>query len=192
MNVSPVALARLLALCHRRWALAVLAALAGRPGVRFVELQRRLGVSGGPLRECLDGLLAAGHLATVGGHGHPLRPEYELGPRRAELAAAAAALVTAVPRSARTLVSRKWTLPILVVLDEGELRFAELAARLPGASPRALALALRALATAGLIRRRVGAEHPPTVRYGLSATGRRLAPALAELLAALAALPGRQ
>lgn len=192
MSTSSAALAGLLGLCHRRWALALMAALAGRPGARFVELQQALGVSARPLRESLDALLAAGHLERVAGHGHPLRPEYQLGPRRAPLAAAAAALLAAAPRAARESIARKWSLPVLAALAAGDLRFAELAAHLPGASPRALALALRALAAAGLISRRVGVEHPPAVRYGLAAGGRRLAPALGALLAALADLgPGQ-
>ncbi len=186
MPTSPVAIAGLLALSHRRWALDLLAALAGRDGARFVELQQALGVSARPLRESLDALLAAGHVAAVAGHGHPLRPEYQLGPRRSGLAGAAAALVAATPPAARELIARKWTLPILAVLDDGELRYAELAGRLPGASPRALALALRALASARLISRQVGVEHPPAVRYGVAGAGRRLMPALRALLAALA------
>lgn len=188
MGNRETALQALIALCHRRWGLSILAALAGCDGARFVELQQQLGASAQPLREGLDALLAVGHLEPVPGYGHPLRPEYRLAPRRAALAAAATAL-TAAPAGARAQFARKWSLPLLAVLASGEQRYAEIATRLPEASPRALALALRGLEGAGLIARHVGKERPPAVRYGLTAAGRRLLPALEALLSALKALP---
>lgn len=187
MGNRDAALQALIALCHRRWGLFILAALAEREGARFVELQQQLGASGQPLREGLDALVTAGHLAPVTGYGHPLRPEYRLGSRRAGLAAAAANLIAA-PAGARAQFARKWSLPILAVLASSEQRYTEIATRLPDASPRALALALRALESAGLIARRVGTERPPAVRYALTTGGRRLLPALDALLTALAAL----
>jgi len=187
MASRELALRALIALCHRRWGLLILAALAGREGARFVELQEQLGASAQPLREGLDALLAAGHLEPVSGYGHPLRPEYRLAPRRAALATAASALAAA-PAGARAQFARKWSLPLLAVLASGEQRYTEIASRLPEASPRALALALQGLESAGLIARRVGKERPPAVRYGLAAGGRRLLPALESLLAALRAL----
>jgi DNA-binding HxlR family transcriptional regulator len=53
----------LAALFHHRWAAPALALLSERGGVRFVELQRRLEVSGESLRRALDGLIELGYVA---------------------------------------------------------------------------------------------------------------------------------
>jgi DNA-binding HxlR family transcriptional regulator len=63
---------------------------------------------------------------------------------------------------------KKWSLPVLAALAEPR-RFSELRTALPAASPRALALALKDLAGAGLVRRTVTAEYPPQVRYRATA-----------------------
>lgn len=53
-------------------------------------------------------------------------------------------------------------------------------------SPRALTLALKALADAGMVERTVLASYPPRTVYGLADRARRLTPAL-ERIAAVAA-----
>src|SRR5215213_11761735 len=68
--------AALIALFHHRWAPPALAELARRDGVRFVELQNRLGVGRESLRRALDALLELGYARRNPGYGHPLRPEY--------------------------------------------------------------------------------------------------------------------
>jgi len=183
-TVSPA----LVALCHRRWALPILARLADGGGARFVSLQRSLAVSTQPLRDNLDALMAGGWLAPHAGYGHPLRPEYVLTKAGEPLALAAAGLLAAARESQlESLLQRKWTLPLLAVLAPGEARFAALAAALPGIGPRALTLALKRLVAARLLRRHVGIGHPPAVSYALAARGERLRPALDALLTALAA-----
>ena len=68
---------------------------------------------------------------------------------------------------------RKWSLPVLVAL-EGPSRFSELRLRLPGVTPKALAIALKDLRAAGLVERRVEDAYPPTAFYATTAAGRRL------------------
>lgn len=102
------------------------------------------------------------------GYGHPLRPEYVLTPRGRRAAATASNVLAA--GETETLL-RKWSVPVLAELHE-ERRFSELRAALPGISPRALALALRDLEAAGLVRREVRPTHPPSTVY--SATRRIL------------------
>jgi DNA-binding HxlR family transcriptional regulator len=58
---------------------------------------------------------------------------------------------------------KKWSLPVLAELGAPR-RFSELRAALP-ATPRALALALKELEAAGLVRRTVTDDRPPRVRY---------------------------
>jgi DNA-binding HxlR family transcriptional regulator len=148
-------------LFHHRWAAPVLALLAERGGARFVELQRRLGVTRESLRRALDALVELEYVRPNEGHGHPLRPEYLI----TDHGRTAAGLASLVSRaSVRETLLRKWSVPVLASLGEPR-RFSELRAELPGVTPRALALALRDLEDAGLVRREVLATRPPSTVY---------------------------
>src|SRR6476469_10058785 len=68
--------AELVDLFHHRWAAPALALLDERGGARFVELQRKLGVTRDSLRRALDTLESIGHARRNTGYGHALRPEY--------------------------------------------------------------------------------------------------------------------
>jgi DNA-binding HxlR family transcriptional regulator len=148
-------------LFHHRWAAPALALLAERGGARFVELQRKLGVGRESLRRALDALVSLGYVRRNEGYGHPLRPEYVItGAGRS-----AAQLATRVSGSrARETLLRKWSVPVLVSLDEPR-RFSGLRSALPDVTPRALALALRDLESAGLVRREVLPTRPPSTVY---------------------------
>jgi DNA-binding HxlR family transcriptional regulator len=148
-------------LFHHRWAAPALALLDQRGGARFVELQRKLGVTRDSLRRALDALIELGYVRRNEGYGHPLRPEYLItGPGRD--VASLAARVSA--SRARETLLRKWSVPVLASLDEPR-RFSEIRARLAEVTPRALALALRDLEDAGLVRRDVRPTRPPSTVY---------------------------
>ena len=160
----------LIALFHHRWSAPALALLADRRGARFVELQRRLEVSGESLRRALDGLLELGYVARNPGYGHPLRPEYVITAQAAHAAEVSTRVVAA--GNPETLL-RKWSVPVLAELDR-ERRFSELRASLPGVTPRALALALQELEVAKLVRREVLPTRPPSTVYRATARGARV------------------
>ena len=103
--------------------------------MRFVELQRKLGVGRDSLRRALDALIELGFVERNTGYGHPLRPEYVITAEGRTAASLAARVVAA--GDPETLL-RKWSVPVLAELD-GDRRFSELRASLPGVSPRALA-----------------------------------------------------
>jgi DNA-binding HxlR family transcriptional regulator len=149
------------ALFHHRWAAPALALLETRGAVRFVELQRKLGVGRESLRRAVDVLIGLGYVRHNEGYGHPLRPEYVVTDSGRE-AAVLAARVTASP--ARETLLRKWSVPVLAQLPEPR-RFSELRTSLPGVTPRALALALRDLEAARLVRREVLPTRPPSTVY---------------------------
>ena len=65
---------------------------------------------------------------------------------------------------ARDTLLRKWSVPVLASLDEPR-RFSEIRSRLTSVTPRALALALRHLEDAGLVRRDVLPTRPPSTVY---------------------------
>lgn len=174
--------ARLAAFFHYRWAAPVLADLERSGGARFSPLARRLGIGRDSLRRTLDALLAGGWTLRNPGHGHPLRPEYLATTAGARLGRAAADLLAALHALGLEEASlRKWWLPLVHTIDPEERRFSELLKDLPGLTPRALALALRDLDEAGLVRRVVVEGWPPRTAYRLTALGRRLRNPLREV-----------
>ena len=163
----------LIKLFHHRWSAPVLAELERQRGSRFVALSRMLGVGRDSLRRTLDSLIAQGLVERNPGYGHPLRPEYLLTDRGRDVARRCGTLLALLDGNAE-LVLRKWSLPVLVVL-QGPMRFSEIRASLAGITGRALALALKDLQLAGLIERRVDDQsYPPSVVYEATVEGRRL------------------
>jgi DNA-binding HxlR family transcriptional regulator len=158
---TEVSTTQLVELFHHRWAPPALALLSQRGGARFVELQRKLDVTRESLRRALDALIELGYVRRNEGYGHPLRPEYLItdeGRAVSELAARVSS------SRVRDTLLRKWSVPVLASLAEPR-RFSEVRAALPGVTPRALALALRDLEDAGLVRREVLPTRPPSTMY---------------------------
>lgn len=172
-----MSISELIALFHHRWAAPVLAELERQKGSRFAALVGILGLGRESLRRTLDALIALELVARNPGYGHPLRPEYVLTPRGEPIARRCRRLVEALGDE-RELLLRKWSLPVLVTMGHAG-RFSELREELPGITPRALAIALKDLQSAGLVERVVDeGAHPPTVLYTATATARPLQRAL--------------
>jgi DNA-binding HxlR family transcriptional regulator len=167
-----VSIELLIALFHHRWSALVLAELERQRGSRFVALAQRLGVGRDSLRRTLDALIELRLVARNPGYGHPLRPEYVLTAAGESVAGRCHRLVDLLNGTADVAL-RKWSLPVLVAL-EGPSRFSELRVRLPGVTPKALAIALKDLQAAGLVERRVEDVYPPTAFYAATPAGRRL------------------
>ncbi|MCJ2096507.1 helix-turn-helix transcriptional regulator [Methylobacterium sp. J-072] len=72
------------------------------------------------------------------------------------------------------LLGGRWRLLLVSYLIDGPKRFNELRRDLPGISQRMLTLDLRALESAGLIRRTVYPTTPVKVEYALTEDGLRL------------------
>jgi DNA-binding HxlR family transcriptional regulator len=169
-------------LFHHRWAVPILAELHRAAGSRFVPLANRLGLSRESLRQTLAALIAAGLVMRNPGYGHPLRPEYVLTPRGRRLAPACVRLVEALQRlDFEDGGLKKWSIPVLLELAR-ERRFAELREAL-AISPRALTLALKELADAGLVERRVHTGFPPSTSYRVTPRARPLTRAASGLSA---------
>ncbi len=71
-------------------------------------------------------------------------------------------------------IGGRWTLDIVMSLDERPLHFAELDRRIPKISRRMLTLTLRALERDGLVSRRVDGPAGSTVHYELTELGKSL------------------
>ena len=174
MDSSPITLDTVRRLSAGRWLIPVLAAMADGEGARFSVLTRELTVSKSILSATLDRLQRDGWIRRNPGHGHPLRPEYNL----TEAGRTAAAWSHEVMAQRRKLglepgVLGRWSLPLVGGIGPGWQRFSALQQFLSPITPRALSLELTALRGAELVDRR---EAKP--RYGLTARGRSLAEAV--------------
>jgi DNA-binding HxlR family transcriptional regulator len=79
------------------------------------------------------------------------------------------------------LIGRRWSGAIVAALTPGPMRFAELAAAVPGLSDRLLSQRLKELESEGVVERSVEDGTPVHVSYSLTRKGRALEPAIAEL-----------
>jgi DNA-binding HxlR family transcriptional regulator len=103
-----------------------------------------------------------------------------LGPHAVALADALAAL------DLEDVGLRKWSMPVVLALShDGGRRFSELRTALPASSPRAMTLALKDLAGAGLVERKVTDDFPPGTLYRLSPRADRVVVAVRALDAGL-------
>lgn len=86
-------------------------------------------------------------------------------------------------RRAFALLSGKWKLEILWLLNQRIHRFGELRRTIPGITQHMLTAQLRELEEDGLVSRTVFAEVPPRVEYAITQKARGLGPAMEALTA---------
>ena len=173
---------QLVDLFHHRWTVPLLAELHRTAGAKMVSLVNRLGVSRGALRQALSAAIAHGWVMRNPGYGHPLRPEFILSDAGARIAPVCLELVDVLHRRAlEEVMLRKWSAAVLHAVAAGRSRFSELKAALPGISDRALALTLKQLLAARLLRRHVLDAFPPATEYVSAAAARPLAVILGRL-----------
>lgn len=84
-------------------------------------------------------------------------------------------------RRAFALLSGKWKLEIMWLLNQRVYRFGELRKAIPGITQHMLTAQLRELETDGLVSRTVFAEVPPRVEYAITAKARGLGPTMEAL-----------
>ncbi|WP_043676138.1 winged helix-turn-helix transcriptional regulator [Streptomyces xylophagus] len=78
-------------------------------------------------------------------------------------------------RAVLELIAGKWTMLVLVALEDGRpMRFAELRRRLDGVTAKVLTQTLRALEREGLVMRTVYPTVPPCVEYLLTELGQEV------------------
>ena len=86
-------------------------------------------------------------------------------------------------RRAFALLSGKWKLEILWLLNQRVHRFGELRKAIPGITQHMLTAQLRELEADGLVSRTIFAEVPPRVDYAITDKARRLGPTMEALAA---------
>lgn len=173
---------RLVDLFHHRWTVPLLGELHRTAGAKMVALVHRLGVSRGALRQTLDAAMRRGWVVRNPGYGHPLRPEFILTKSGADIARECLELAGLIKsRKLEGVILRKWSAAVLHAVAGGRSRFSELRAALPGISDRALALTLKQLHAARLLRRHVRDAFPPATEYVSTAAARPLVQILGRL-----------
>ncbi|HEY4092023.1 MAG TPA: helix-turn-helix domain-containing protein [Luteibacter sp.] len=86
-------------------------------------------------------------------------------------------------RRAFSLLSGKWKLEIMWLLNQRAYRFGELRKAIPGVTQHMLTAQLRELEDDGLVSRTVYAEVPPRVEYAITEKAQGLGPTMAALQA---------
>ncbi|WP_031255434.1 winged helix-turn-helix transcriptional regulator [Mesorhizobium sp. L48C026A00] len=86
-------------------------------------------------------------------------------------------------RRAFALLSGKWKLQIMWLLNQRVYRFGELRKAIPGITQHMLTAQLRELEADGLVSRTVFAEVPPRVEYAITPKARGLGPTMEALTA---------
>src|SRR4030081_1671465 len=86
-------------------------------------------------------------------------------------------------RRAFALLSGKWKLEIMWLLNQRVCRFGELRKAIPGITQHMLTAQLRELEADGLVRRTIYPEIPPRVEDEITSETRRLQPVLESIFA---------
>ncbi len=162
-------------LCSRRWNIPVLARLEPGDGETFGALRDALEICRDSLTRTLRGLEDPGWVVACG-------RLYGLTTRGQSVAAPSARILEVVrTQEVESVMLRKWPLVIADSLHGWSLGFAELRAMVGPISPRALTLALKDMAAAGIIERKVIGGFPPSTSYRLTDRGEAFLPFLEEL-----------
>ena len=150
----------------RAWALEILALMhSGAPG-RQAPLLSLTGASRAAFANSLAHLIDLDLLKRNPGHGHPLRPEYQLTAKGKEVANMADKIVAVVPCDAEfALLRRTWTIPVLTVTFAPR-HFTEIKSDLFSITDRALSKSLDQLQELNWLRREIDiAGRPPRPTY---------------------------
>jgi len=120
------------------------------------------------------------------GYGHPMRPEYLLTASGKAIGPCCVSLAAYLDKMGWQKPGLdKWSLPVTALIGEDTLRFGELRDGLSGASPRAIALALKSLENLGWVKRSIVCEYPLAAGYRLEKAARNMLPDLRKMCAVI-------
>lgn len=156
---------------HYKWTIPVLLRLHADNGAKFITLVNTLNVSRDALSRTLEDLIDSGLVERNKGYGHPLRPEYVLTTAGHKAAKKFSELYLVLKKYEleEVVIGSKWALPLIDCMKQ-ERGFNELKKML-NATPRAIALTLKHLSSAGIVQRKLADGFPPRVSYELSKLG---------------------
>ena len=166
-------------LCSRAWALRILSYLGQGRDARISPLANELSTGRTAVISSMKYLIELGYVRRTKGHGHPLRPAFEL-TKKGEIVAVWAIELDAIlaPAQSWSVAARTWSLPVMR-LTSCAPRFGELRSALKPVTDRALSQTLKILASQKWVSRSVNAEAaPPEVSYSPCGIGEILIPCL--------------
>ena len=95
---------------------------------------------------------------------------------------ATAKALLALFRKSLGMITGRWKLEILWLLNQRMHRFGELRRALPGITQHMLTVQLRELESDGLVKRTIYAELPPRVEYQITSAANRIRPVIQAIL----------
>lgn len=165
-------------LCSRAWALRILSYLGQGRDARISPLAHELSTGRTAITSSMAYLLELEYVRRTKGHGHPLRPAFELTRKGEVVAEWAFELDNILTPENWNIAARTWSLPVMRLTNSAP-RYGELRSELKPVTDRALSQTLKILASHDWVTRAVNSEAaPPEVSYSPSGMGEVLIPCL--------------
>ena len=165
-------------LCSKAWALRILSYLGQGLSARISPLAHELSTGRTAITASIGYLMELGYVRRTKGHGHPLRPAFELTKQGEIVAVWAIELNNILGRENWDVAARTWSLPVMRLTDSAP-RFGQLRSELNPVTDRALSQTLKVLTNHDWITRAVNSEAaPPEVSYSPVGMGEILIPCL--------------
>lgn len=163
----------------KAWSLRILSLLHQGVPARQAPLLAASGAGRTAFGQSLQNLKDLGLVEANPGHGHPLRHEYRLTPKGAQIAAIAARIDRATDQpDEQTLIRRTWTVPVLAVSAEPRY-FGHIKGSLGRVTDRALSQSIKQLEERRWLKRRIDTNtRPPRPLYQSANTGLLIAQAI--------------
>lgn len=165
-------------LCSKAWGLRILSYLGKGHNARISPMAYELSTGRTAITASMSYLIELDYVRRVKGHGHPLRPAFELTKQGEVLAAWAIELDNILAPKSWDIAARTWSLPVMR-LTHSAPRFGQLRSELKPVTDRALSQTLKVLRNHDWIKRTVnGDAAPPEVSYYPVGIGEVLIPCL--------------
>ncbi len=165
-------------LCSKVWALRILSYLGQGGNARISPIAHEFSTGRTAIAASMENLIALGYVRRTKGHGHPLRPAFELTRKGGMVAAWAIELDNILEPQSWDIAARTWSLPVMR-LTHSAPRFGQLRSELKPVTDRALSQTLKMLTTNDWVARAVNSEAaPPEVSYYPRGMGEVLIPCL--------------
>ncbi len=165
-------------LCSKAWALRILSYLGQGHNARISPMAHELSTGRTAITASIGYLIELGYVRRTKGHGHPLRPAFELTKQGEIVAAWAIELDNLLAPESWDIAARTWSLPVMR-LTHSAPRFGQLRSELKPVTDRALSQTLKMLTNHDWITRAVNSEAaPPEVSYSPGGMGDVLIPCL--------------
>lgn len=165
-------------LCSKAWSLRILSSLVQGCDARISPLAHELSTGRTAITASLAYLVELGYVRRTSGHGHPLRPAFELTKKGELVAGWATELHEVLEPEHWQIAARTWSLPVMR-LSNSSPRFGKLRSELRPVTDRALSQTLKTLTSGYWISRVVNSDAaPPEVSYAPCGIGEALMPCL--------------